>query len=501
MIILVGSKIDQASIQGSLGKPEYSYFFLMRDFIPVLERLGRVHIVDSTAQIETLCECYRAAGEEVVFFSFSPPHQVPLGLSCPTVVVFAWEFDSLPSIVWDDNPQNDWRYTFANLQGVVCTSREAARLVESNMPDGFPVIALPAPVWDRYGAGHPPQRLSPELGSRQFPFAGIVIDSPTLGLSADGLVRKPSEASLASSAHAGSQAQPPASVRFAETWQLSKALLRSWWREVRLPLAPVATNVPTDATAQEPAAEQAAGELPLQSIAVSGVVYTTVLNPADCRKNWVEVITAFCWAFKHNDDATLIVKMTHHDLEYYRIVLITLLSRLAPFRCRVIVLHGFLDDGQYRELIEASTYYVNASSGEGLCLPLMEFFSSGKPAIAPVHTAMADYVTADMAFLLKTALEPFCWPHDPTGVFATHRHRLNWQSLLEAFQASYRIARGDPERYLEMSRHAAQGMQAFASIEVVTKPLAGFVGDLVQRNEAPRSPWPNLIQQDASVMS
>ena len=36
MIILVGSKIDQATIQSSLGKPEYSYFFLMRDFIPVL---------------------------------------------------------------------------------------------------------------------------------------------------------------------------------------------------------------------------------------------------------------------------------------------------------------------------------------------------------------------------------------------------------------------------------------------------------------------------------
>jgi hypothetical protein len=495
MIILVGSKIDQANIQDSLGKPEYSYFFLMRDFVPVLERLGHVHIVESTGQIEALCECYRAAGEEVVFFSFSPPHQVPLGLSCPTVVVFAWEFDSLPSIVWDDNPQNDWRYTFANLQGVVCTSREAARLVESNMPADFPVIALPAPVWDRYGAGRTPQRLPLHLGGRQFPFAGVVIDSPTLGLSADGLVRKPSE-----TVQSGPRAQPAASGRFAETWQLSKALLRGWWREVRLPLAPAIDSEPP-AAAQEPATEQAASALPAQSIAVSGVVYTTVLNPADSRKNWIDVVTAFCWAFKHSDDATLIVKMTHHDLEFYRIVLITLLSRLAPFRCRVIVLHGFLEDAQYRELIEVSTYYVNASSGEGLCLPLMEFLSSGKPAIAPVHTAMADYVTADMAFLLKTALEPFCWPHDPTGVFATHRHRLNWQSLLEAFKASYRIARGDPERYLEMSRHAAQGMQAFASIDVVAKPLAGFVGDLMQRNEAPRSQWPNLIQQDASVMS
>jgi hypothetical protein len=491
MIILVGSKIDQASIQGALGKPEYSYFFLMRDFIPALERLGRVHIVDSTGQIETLCECYRAAGEEVVFFSFSPPHQVPLGLSCPTVVVFAWEFDSLPSIVWDDNPQNDWRYAFANLQGVVCTSREAARLVARNMPAGFPLIALPAPVWNRYGGGFVP----PRLGARQFPFAGVVIDSPVLGLSADGLVRKPDDTPPQAPV-----APPPTGGQWGETWRLSKTLLRGWWREIRQPLAPADAGPPS-ATAQEPVTEHVVDEPPLQSIALDGVVYTTVLNPADSRKNWVEVITAFCWAFKDNDDATLIVKMTHHDLEYYRIVLITLLSRLAPFRCRVIALHGFLDDGQYRALIEVSTYYVNASSGEGLCLPLMEFFSAGKPAIAPVHTAMADYVTADMAFLLKTALEPFCWPHDPTGVFATHRHRLNWQSLLEAFKASYRVARDDPERYLAMAGQAARAMQAFASVDVVATPLAGFVRELLQRGEPPQRQWPNLIQQDASALS
>ena len=65
MIILVGSKIDQASIQGSLGKPEYSYFFLMKDFLPALERLGTVLPVKSTDEIERLSEQYRAAGEEV----------------------------------------------------------------------------------------------------------------------------------------------------------------------------------------------------------------------------------------------------------------------------------------------------------------------------------------------------------------------------------------------------------------------------------------------------
>lgn len=498
MIILVGSKIDQASIQGSLGKPEYSYFFLMKDFLPALERLGQVHIVASTERIEALSAQYRAAGEQVVFVSFSPPHQVPLGLGCPTIVVFAWEFDSLPSVAWDGNPQNDWRYVFANLQGAICTSRETAGLVEQATADGFPVIALPAPVWNRYASLGAPEGVALDLAGRQFPFAGTLIDSPVLGLSADGLVRKPE---VVVEVAVDAMPQPVAPGRLAETWLLSKALLQGWWREMRQPLEPAlgtpqaAVPAPLAAQVEAPSApEQPLDERPPQLIEVGGVVYATVLNPADSRKNWVELITAFCWAFKDVEDATLIVKMTHHDLEYYRIVLMTLLSRLAPFRCRVLVLHGYLEDEQYRELISASTYYVNASSGEGLCLPLMEFLCAGKPAIAPVHTAMADYVDEQLAFLLKCSLEPFCWPHDPTGIFMTHRHRLNWQSLVEAYQASYRVAKFAPERYSRMSRHAYSRMKAFAAIDVVAAPLDEFLSGVAGEHDRQ-----GLLPQHGSV--
>ncbi|HSC84576.1 MAG TPA: glycosyltransferase [Pseudomonas sp.] len=487
MIILISSKVGQADIHASLGKPEYSYFFLMKDFLPALERLGTVIQVQSRDEIESLHACYSAQGEAVVFISVSPPHQTLLDLQCPTVTLFAWEFDSLPSVAWDGQPQNDWRYVFAHTSGAIATSREAAGLVAKSMGEDFPVIALPAPVWDRYAALGSSEGWSIELGARQFPFAGIVIDSPILGLSADGLVRKPVEAP--EEIIVESEPLPIAPGRLSQAWQLSTALLKGWWSEIHQPLntspvVDVAVNVAPLADVSPVVTETV--EPPLQLIEVKGVVYTTVLNPADSRKNWVEIITAFCWAFKTVEDATLIVKMTHHDLEYYRIVLITLLSRLAPFSCRVVVLHGFLDDVQYRELISASSYYVNASSGEGLCLPLMEFLSAGKPVIAPAHTAMADYIDERSAFILQCSLEPFCWPHDPTGIFTTHRHRLNWQSLLEAFQASYRVAKQSPERYRSMSQEAYEKMQAFASVAVISAPLGEFLrGSIVVANLQP----------------
>ncbi len=280
---------------------------------------------------------------------------------------------------------------------------------------------------------------------------------------------------------------------FLEAWQLSGLLLKGWWNEIQLPLnaGPASDTSETHLPeTDEPRLAAHSGIPPLKFIDVKGVVYTTVLNPADGRKNWIDLITAFCWAFKETEDATLIVKMTHHDLEHYRIVLMTLLSRLAPFRCRVIVLHGFLQDEHYQALIQASSYYVNASSCEGLCLPLMEFLSSGKPALAPDHTAMADYLSEEVAFILKYCLEPTCWPHDPTGMLLTHKHRLNWQSLMEAFRNSYQLASTQPAQYQAMSRSAYQQLQQFASVAQVSAPLAAFLHKVINTEAAKNADLP-----------
>lgn len=458
MIILVSSKISHKNIHASLGKPEYSYFFLMKDFLPALERIGTVIQVQSLEEVDALHASYSAQGEKVVFLSVSPPQQTPVGLDCPTVILFAWEFDSIPELSWDDDPHNNWRYVFSGLQGAICTSRETAQLVREASRPEFPVIALPAPIWDRYAGLGSEEGWPARLEERTFEFSGLVIDSPLLGLSADGLVRKP-EPDIPAAAPVVPVAPPRMGLGAA--WQLSVALLRGWWGEMR---RWGKSEVSADGT---------------RHVGVSGVVYSTVLNPADGRKNWVDIVTAFCWAFKNTEDATLVVKMTHHDLEYYRIVLLTLLSRLAPFKCRVLVLHGFLEDSQYQTLIGATSYYVNASTGEGLCLPLMEFLASGKPAIAPAHTAMADYLNPQMAFVLRTSLEPTCWPHDPTGMLFTRRHRLNWQSLMESFRASYEVAKEQPEQYQCMSREAYRHMREFASVAQVAGPLETFLNQVV----------------------
>ena len=69
MIILVNSKISQSNIVVSLGKPEYSYYFLLREFLPALEQIGTLIQISSLDEVDTLYDQYAAAGEDDIFLS------------------------------------------------------------------------------------------------------------------------------------------------------------------------------------------------------------------------------------------------------------------------------------------------------------------------------------------------------------------------------------------------------------------------------------------------
>lgn len=461
LLILIGSKISQDNIHSSLGKPEYSYYFLMKEFVPALERLGSVIEVRSLDEVDALYDQHSAQGRKVVFFSFSPPQQTPQGLRCPTIPVFAWEFDTIPTEEWGGEPRNDWRFVFASSGSAITLSREAADAVRAVMGDDYPIIAVPAPVWDRFqgeelaGASHL------NLSERVLRFTGHVIDSPHLGLSADCLVppSQPTPAPMPSSSPVSSHVR----------WLTTKALFKGWWEEAVAPFLPSRRKTAVVEQSVPPPVPAAS-----QQVALRGVVYTTVLNPGDHRKNWIDMISAFCWAFHDVADATLVVKMTHHDLESYRVMLMTLLSRLAPFQCRIVVIHGFLEDEEYRELVRHSTYYVNTSVCEGLCLPLMEFLSCGKPAIGPRHTAMLDYLDNEVAFIVGSAPQPASWPHDSRALLRAYLHRLNWESLVAAYRSSYETAKR-PADYQRMSSAAERKMGGYCSVEQVSARLGAFI--------------------------
>lgn len=401
-----------------------------------------------------------------------------MGLECPTICLFSWGFDYMPASSWDDDPRNDWRYVFDRIQGAICTSLQAYRLVHENSPV-LPLVKLQPPVWSKFGHLCPEFGREPNVEPRYFSFAGQLIDSFVLNPDPNGLgpafeaeledVALPSKFSRFISSALGSR------------FDYAKSLTQDAWRKWVLAVYARPPEL----------SDNLLGVIKLNSpvnLQLTGVVYTAVLSPENLHSNWSEIISAFAWAFRDCAEATLVLNMSNAQLKFYHSKLLTLLGRLAPFKCKIIVLHGLINFDWYLELLQASTYYVNASSTEGLCLPLLEFMAAGCPALAPNHSAMADIIDEQLGFVLGGSKEPAPWPHRPYGVYCTYRHRLNWQSLVEAYLASFDLATKMPSDYQRMSAAASQRIKVLANEEVIERDLRMHLnrvlaGSQVQRNE------------------
>lgn len=217
-----------------------------------------------------------------------------------------------------------------------------------------------------------------------------------------------------------------------------------------------------------------------QPLTLDGVVYTSVFNPADGRKDWRAMVTAFCSAFRDEPSATLVLKMTHRSLAAFVGPLLSALQESGPLQCRVLALHGYLTEVQLAELAAATDFYVNSSTGEGLCMPMMEFMSLGVPAIAPRHTAMAEYLTDANSLPVQWSLYPTCWPQDPSRRWRTHLCRVHWDSLREQFQASHELASGQPDRHRAMREDAIRTQREFSGDRAVGERLRHVMAAVIE---------------------
>ncbi|WP_426700837.1 hypothetical protein ACPPVV_15875 [Rhodanobacter sp. Col0626] len=494
MKFLLHAQVDKRSIGQHLGAPEYSYFFLLRAFSGVLAELGEVIPLEDPAQAEAIYTQCLAVNERCVLLSFAPPHKTPLGLACPTIPVFAWEYPDIPERIeeacWGDDPRHDWRYVLCRTGRAITLSSHTVEAVQRSLGPDFPIVAIPSPI-KPFTRRTPPQ-VPPEPEGVLLRLNASVADSARMGLDASGLVCLDEEDETAFHPHDLDDLPAPRRAP-----DIQDSLVTS---------APVSACASLAMDQDESAPLGVGWDLPpVQRICthLHGVVYTAVLAPAAGRKNWEDLITAFCWTFRDNADATLILKLTGTDLASQHIRLLMTLTKLSPIQCRVIAINGYLSDEDYEALIGATTYYVNTSLCEGLCLPLVEFLSQGVPAIAPDNTAMADYIRDDLAFVVPSYPGvPTVWPHGDNEVNRTSYHQLDWQALTEAYRCSFEVAQHDPARYRQMSHQARTAMQVYCGSGTVKSLLHAFLcPDLPHESAEPAIGKSAFSQQAAQPMS
>ncbi len=418
MIVLVHSTYDQNSIAGNLGAPEYSYWFVRKAFTPLLSELGQIVSVSDDDDIDAIWRSAQARGEACVMFAFNPPQYMPLNLSCPVIPVFAWEFDRIPDESWNANPAEDWRIPLAGLKLAITHCQSAVDAVRRTMGEDYPIWSVPAPVFSRNV--HHCSTAKPWQDATEIVLSGCV----AISVNAIDL----------------------ALFRPERTQEAARAL-----NLLRRSLAE------TDRRSQ--------------TLTLRGVIYTAVLNPADGRKNWLDMTAGFVWAFRHDPDAVLVIKLTHADLHESVHPILEHLSKLGDFACRIVLIQGMMSDGAYGALLDATSYALNTSDGEGQCLPLMEYMSAGRPAIAPRHSAMADYISRDNAFVIASHQRPSFWPHDERQATRCLRHEISFADYVHQLRESYRVAHHDRGRYAAMSAAASASLSEFCSDEVTRSRL------------------------------
>jgi glycosyltransferase involved in cell wall biosynthesis len=413
-------------------------------------------------EVDPIFKSCRATGEPCLFLSFASPNTIPLDLECPTVPVIAWEFSTIPDGGWDENTRNDWRFVLGKIGRAIALSGHSARVIAEEMGPQFPIAAVPVPIQNRAADAFPAEPVSAGFRIRS---QGTILDTATMKLDVNVLAPAAPRPG-GDSVGCGGDDQ-----RLMRRGLISGS---AFFERIVEIIRGLGGQQPELERGEE--GEVKAGEVVQSHVRLSagGVVYTAVVNPGDRHKNLSDLVTAFCWAFRDIADATLVLKVGDNGLQAFYSTIIPVLYRLSPFQCRVLVLPGFLADDEYDQLIRATTYYVNGSNAEGLCMPLMEFMTCGKPAIAPAHTAMADYIDNDVAFVLRASRQIAAWPDDPRQLYRTMCYRLDWGSLLEAYRQSYRLATTAPGDYREMSKRARARLEGYASSTIVKGQLRDF---------------------------
>lgn len=391
---------NDSDISSVLGRPEYSYRFVQSYFERALQRLGETHIIKSLS-----VDLADVHNESDVLLSFMPPHKVPASIVGTSIVVFAWEFDTLPDEGWLGDPRNNWYSVLERSPGAITLCAMTVETVKARLGADFPIVSISAPVWDDFS----PLRMDKPVHEWTLSGHGIVIDS-------------------------------------------------------RSPALPESTVVDDF------------------GVILDGVVYTSVFNPNDGRKEWVDLISAFIAAHRENRDATLVLKLIQTGLENGAPVVFDVAAALGHFECRVVVVQGYLDDVNYRRLCAWSTFAVNSSRGEGQCLPLLESMSAGVPAVAPDHTAMADYVNPGNSFVVESSPQLSYWPHDPRMKYTCFTYPVVWESLRDRFIESYDVAVSKPDVYGAKCDAAYTTARSLCSVAAVDSQLAEFFETVRRRS-------------------
>jgi len=469
--VVLTSYRTSASGSQRLGLPGYSYDVVAGLLVPLLARWGEVVPVPlDVRRIEDAIRAARQRGLQPIHLSVLPFQDVYLTPSAPNVVFPFWEFPDVPVEAFDGNAQNNWAATANRCDLVlVCGPFTAKALWRAGIRTPIHVVPVPTP--------HEYFLLPPWSAQTVTRLACSAYVFPNPAVPVHELWDAADPASL-------DAPQPPTP----SPMRSLLGQLRLAYRHVLKPLLPPSVHRAARTRLRPVGPDRWQSYLHAcrhRSLELSGIVYTSIFSPRDGRKNREDLLSGFVAALRDRADATLVVKLVSADsfwidsaLNYYR-------TTGLSHRCKVVFITDYLPDEQLRALAAASTYYLTTTRAEGCCLPLLNYLAAGRPGVTPRHSAIEDYFTPEMGFVIASAPERAFWPQDKRIRFKTTWHRLVWPSAIEQIRNSYDLAKRQRAAYEAMSAAARAGMTRWVEAEAVWPRLRDALDTLnLQRSSS-----------------
>lgn len=351
------SEGDKTAISAGLGQADYSYSFAMRGFVDALDEMEADYtVITNPEYISDIRE--RSNAEVNLHLSFYPPERVRLLKGAYNVNCFAWEFDRLrlPSEVLGF-------HAFA---------------------DQATMLSVPDEVW-----------VPSEHGAEAVRQSGVdtsvtMVSAPVL----HNLTRKP-------------RASRPSANDLS---RLARGLQDVAWQPLAV-LPRIQPQMNEGAVGRE---SNVTAILSRADEDRAPVVFVSVFNAHDFRKQIGPMIEGFLKFAAHRPEALLLLKMTTPDTanSINDIVLkeqIMDVGRMIPpmISERVWITKQVLTRDELNRLFDMAAYYLCTSYAEGQNLPLIEAMGRGIVPLSVDHTAMESYISEETAVVVPSEKRPF----------------------------------------------------------------------------------------------
>ena len=250
----------------------HAYPALIDAYALALGKLGAVQIVEDISEIE-----FDPRDGKNLLLWFGPVEQIPATLTIPVLPVV----DSGPLIDRHSRPIEaiirDWAHHLRRCGQAITTSSSIERGIKATLGEGFRVATIPPPM--TAPTLDPELRLSSRFTAGQLKLKAelIVLDSSAIKLCADLLV-------------------PAARPRTSCSDPLTKPVLqRSTGRDLCAP----------DDRAMSTLVEDAPHEIATLKMHAADckATYVSAIGTTEARSNWYDLVTAFCWTFRHAPNA------------------------------------------------------------------------------------------------------------------------------------------------------------------------------------------------------